>query len=416
MDTAAGQEWRATSARVSVIAGAIAMAVLVLILLANQTRWLASLPGVGTHLQIEGRGLGLMVGPFAAVVGAVAGFLGRASRRRRAAVAGSWLSVVAFLGFAAAGFSLPYFTYVRGLAWSPDGTRIAYSQNEAGVWVVSADGSSEPAQLAADGSAPVWSPDGSTIAYTASGQNLQTEIWAARADSSSEPTQLAADGSAPAWSPDGSTIAYVATVAFDGIARGELWLMDADGGNPRQLMTLLSARDQEVQSPAWSPDGTQVAFVGVPLGEGVPSIWVVDTDGENLRQVTAEGAAPDWSTDGRQIAFSVPPRVGAWGTVWVIDAAGTGRTQVPCEAQGDPQWTPEGQIAVDCRDGMYLVNPDGTDRQVLLGAGEGKPLAVESTRALSPDGTRVAYATGAGTRTDLVVHTIDDSTQITLIH
>ena len=61
------------------------------------------------------------------------------------------------------------------------------------------------------------------------------------------------------------------------------------------------------------------------------------------------------------------------------------------------------------------MNPDGTDRHVLLAEGEGKPLATESARVLSPDGTRVAYATGAGKRTDIVVHTIDGSTQITLI-
>jgi hypothetical protein len=83
-------------------------------------------------------------------------------------------------------------------------------------------------------------------------------------------------------------------------------------------------------------------------------------------------------------------------------------------AQGDPRWTPDGGIAVDRRDGMVLMNPDGTDRRVLLAMGEGKPLAVERARVISPDGTRLANATAAGWSTDSVVHTIDDSTQIPL--
>ena len=61
------------------------------------------------------------------------------------------------------------------------------------------------------------------------------------------------------------------------------------------------------------------------------------------------------------------------------------------------------------------MDADGSNRQVLTGA-EGKPLAYESSRVLSPDGTRVAYVTGAGIKSDIVVTTIDGSSQITLIH
>ena len=191
--------------------------------------------------------------------------------------------------------------------------------------------------------------------------------------------------------------------------------MDADGGNPCQLVQLLSTQEQEAGSPAWSPDGTQIAFDGAPLGEGTQSIWVVDADGENLRQVTTDGSAPAWSPDGRQIAYVGPSSTG-WGTLWVTNVDGSGGTTLSSDTWGIPQWLPDGRVAFDCPEGLCVVDASGTDRQVLLAGGEGKPLAIESARVISPDGTQVTYATGAGWRTDIVVHTIDGSTQITLIH
>ncbi|MGB8022053.1 MAG: hypothetical protein WCF04_12550 [Candidatus Nanopelagicales bacterium] len=411
VEPASEQEWRATCSRASVISGVIGLVVLALVVVANMTSWMDGLPGLATQFQIEGSGLGLLVGAFAAVVGVVTGFLGRKSRRRRAAVAGSWLSAVAFLGFAAAGFSLPYYPFVRGLAWAPDSTRIAYAQDQAGIWVVDADGSSEPTQLTASGESPDWSPDGTTIAYT---EDWGGAIWMVSADGSSEPTQLVSSGGSPDWSPDGTTIAYVANVASGQEQGGELWVMDADGADPRQLTHLLSTQGAEVRSPSWSPVGTQLVLVGVPLVEGAESIWIVDADGGNLRRI-ADGFAPDWSPDGRRIVHATYPGGGPRNDYWVINADGTGRTQLPGEIWSDPQWTADGRLTFDCPEGMCVMDADGSDRAVLLAGSEGKPLAMESARVLSPDETRVAYATGAGIRSDIVVHTIDGSTQITLI-
>ncbi|NLX08357.1 MAG: L,D-transpeptidase family protein [Chloroflexi bacterium] len=101
---------------------------------------------------------------------------------------------------------------------------------------------------------PVCSPDGQTVVY-ASDSSGSYQLYLQRFDQS-EPIQLTdSEGVnfAPAFSPDGSTIAFVSTRS-DGIPT--IWLMDADGGNPRQVTTDLG-RDT---SPAWGPDGRQLLF------------------------------------------------------------------------------------------------------------------------------------------------------------
>lgn len=397
------------------IAGAIALAALVLVIVANQTSWLDRLPWLATQFQMERSGRGFVWGAIAAVVGLVTSFLGRKSRRRPTALVGLGLSLVAFGGFAVTGFSLPYYPFVRGLAWSPDGARVAYAQDNAGIWVVNSDGSAEPTQLTPSSSWPLaWSPDGTKIAYLDYAQG-HDQIWVVSAGGSSKPAQSIADGSSPAWSPDGKQIAYVANIGSEQEPRAALWLMDADGGQARQVIQLLTAHSEEVRGPAsWSPDGSQLVFVGVPLEEGPESIWMVAADG-NLHRIAA-GTAPAWSPDGTRIVYGTYPGQGPWNDYWVIKADGTGRTQLPGGNQSDPKWTADGRLAVDCTEGLCIMDADGGNRTVLLPGSEGKPLAAESARVLSPDGTRVAYVTGAGVRSDIVIHTFAGSSQITLIH
>jgi dipeptidyl aminopeptidase/acylaminoacyl peptidase len=113
--------------------------------------------------------------------------------------------------------------------------------------------------------------------------------------------QLTFDGRSnhPAWSPDGTKIAFS--------RRGNIFVMSAGGTNIRQVTTL--GRSYQ---PAWSPDGKRLLFVHVPLGKP-GDIWVVPSKGGTQRRLTYDASStcgdshPVWSPLGGKIAYDQTP-------------------------------------------------------------------------------------------------------------
>ena len=131
---------------------------------------------------------------------------------------------------------------------------------------------------------------------------------------------------APQISPDGQRILY-SRLWIDQMKdrrASMLWLMDANGGRPRQLLEGGNAR--------WSPDGTRIAYLAE--ADGKPQLWVRYMDAEGLRvQVTRGVEAPGdfrWSPDGKQLAFTMfvaePP---SWSVVLPSPPAGAKWTDPP---------------------------------------------------------------------------------------
>lgn len=134
-------------------------------------------------------------------------------------------------------------------AWSPDGSMIAFSGSngsDRNLYVMSSDGSDDPAPVASLGEELAWSPDGDWIAFM-SQMGGDAEIWAVRPDGSGllNLTTNAADDFAPAWSPDGTRIVFHSTRGSGGL---ELYVMDANGGNQQPLVTATGGF-----SPDWQP-------------------------------------------------------------------------------------------------------------------------------------------------------------------
>lgn len=175
-------------------------------------------------------------------------------------------------------------------AWAPDGESIAFSSfafSSGDIFVMNADGT-DPVNLMPDsegGFDPAWSPDGNRIAFA-----RDFEIWVMDADGSdpiqltqvSEPPAVAYE---PAWSPDGSRIAFTFDASADS---GFISVMDADGSN----LTRLIGNQFFAGRPSWSPDGSRIAYYG--SGVGGLKIFVAGSDGSNPVSI-AEGSYPAWA-------------------------------------------------------------------------------------------------------------------------
>jgi putative hemolysin len=192
------------------------------------------------------------------------------------------------------------------LSWSPDGKHIACPRG-GDIYVMDADGSN-PRNLTNYGAGdqePDWSPDGQHIAFSSNragriaGQAYAMDIFVMNADGSDPRnlTESATSDTSPAWSPDGSHIAFQSD--RDG-GWPEIYVMAADGSNPRNLTN----HESYDGNPAWSPDGRTIAFDSERDGDR--EIYLMGADGSNLRRLTdREGmdGLPTWSPDGRYIAF-----------------------------------------------------------------------------------------------------------------
>jgi TolB protein len=193
-------------------------------------------------------------------------------------------------------------------ALSADGTRIAFVRSNGagtGIWVMGVDGSglrqitSNPKWM---DESPSWSPDGTQIAFARGiAPGRLRRIYVVNVDGTGlEPlTDPDWDRFEPAWSSDGSQIAFATAGPGTIEASGQppqIWVMSADGSRQRQLTSVPAG----AWRPAWSPDGSQIAF-----DDGGDGMYVIDVDGSGLRKLGPPGGFyPTWSPDGDRIAFT----------------------------------------------------------------------------------------------------------------
>jgi len=229
-------------------------------------------------------------------------------------------------------------------AWSPDGSRIAFSRGDGsgdgGIYVMDADGTNL-VRLASGGGSPTWSPDGRTVAF-ACWVPPDTGVCAVGTDAggSGLDTLFARQGQMmyPAWSPDGTRIAFTSDwnlwdIWFD------IWTASPDGSQFVALQghTPLVPNFYSQYQPAWSPDGQRIALMECPgtYDCNPNAITVMNADGsDRVHVVVASGYAhPTWSPDGQTIAFA------SANSIQWVSADGSQRGRI-IENGTSPAWRP----------------------------------------------------------------------------
>ncbi|MGH7921284.1 MAG: S9 family peptidase [Candidatus Dormibacteraceae bacterium] len=310
-------------------------------------------------------------------------------------------------------------------AWSPDGTRIAFTRHRAGgdptnrprhtLHVLPVDGIGETVTIAERNEAiknPVWSPDGSAIAFNSRVRGPRYEPESERAQEPrridrlfsrlngegwtiDRPTHvflLPADGGAPprqltdgpeafgpvTWSPDGRRLVFQSArhPHADLDRKDDLWSIAVDPAAEDRPEPLRLTRTEGAHTmPSFHPDGQRLAFYLKPVDVGYHhgQLWVLDLARETCTRMAGDldrnlsagdGSAPAW--DGDDLLTSVEDR----GTVQLLRIAADGSMTRPVAG---PRWVTgwsfrEGALAFTAMDGSHPTElfclHQGAERQV----------------------------------------------------
>lgn len=342
--------------------------------------------------------------------------------------------------------------------WSPDGTELGYSSlrgTSLGLWATTLAGGGERALRHTTGriDAPSWGPKGqladvvldkdgshleldgkivsaaenvfpfrvswlpggtdffyvsdglirrrsglrtTTVAFSATLDAVRPTYTHAKRDFDSTAPRRALGILKPTLSPDGSRIAFVAL--------GDLYVVPTTGGTPANL-----TRDHAMEAdPAWSPDGTKLAYTS-DKGGGLPQLWIRYLKSGAAHRVTNMDTQPlgaAWSPDGKRIAFiDVDGRWGVAGVCVVDVASGTvTRLQASLPQPGEPSWSADGKyVAISLSKLFSKSFREGTNQVYVIPAdGKGEPvwrvpdanMSIDTRGgggpAWSPDGTKMA--------------------------
>jgi TolB protein len=236
---------------------------------------------------------------------------------------------------------------------------------------------------------PAWSPDGRLVAFVmnvAPGSDPDTidtnmEIFVVRSDGTGlrRLTEHPGLDTNPAWSPDGSRIAFTRWPdgpASEGGNRVAIWAMNSDGSHLERLTYGPGIADQAT----WSPDGEQIAFSRYVKSKDAYAIFTTEAHAGEVRRFHAvtdarygvSSTSPSWSPDGARIAFVRDEDQNRLGdsALYLVDPQG-GNLQRGTKQQGpyhDPTWSPHGpSIAFIRGDRIWVLRPNGTERTLAAG-------------------------------------------------
>ncbi|MFE4867441.1 amidohydrolase family protein [Streptomyces sp. NPDC056682] len=361
------------------------------------------------------------------------------SRRQLLAAAGAAGAVTAVapvpaLAGSRTGLSLSFTAATNGSAsLSPAGDRLIAEVQDVLWSLPRGGGKAEPLTPAGlEPTRPVHAPDGSLIAFCAY-KGGGYHIWTMRPDGSQmrQRTDGPWDDRGPAWSPDGTRIAFASERGGDPVTGSpyRIHVLDLRTGQLTRV-TGLPGQDGPLQDgpwedfdPTWSPDGRRILFVrgtalSTPFGLGMDAKTIAAVAAQGTGAVTTEHTddgnaqvmAPAVDRAGRRLAYLRTTAAPNASCVLVVDGK-------PVPVAGDvapvpPRWTPDGELLLTVDGHFTFVRPENpadattvpfdgvlpVDRpryqvkEYDLGEERVRPVRGIHLPALSPDGTRIAFA------------------------
>ncbi len=308
---------------------------------------------------------------------------------------------------------------------APDGLSYVYVKTIDGrmdIYHRKRDNDADPLNLTAgvpeDDSQPAISPDGKSLAFRSERGGGGIFIMSLKGGTARRISDM---GYNPAWSPDGRELA----VATEGIvdpgmrkSQSEIWILDVESGLKRRIVGSAGDMGNDGVQPSWSPDGSRIAYWGVPAEGARRILWTVASEGGKPSKLLDDGASnwnPVWAPDGVWLYFG-SDRSGSMN-LW--------RMRVD-QRSGDRKGEAEPVTIPAMASGFWSFSSDG--RQMIYASNESKsniesyPLDPATLRAgdtrtavtrgshmvlsgaVSPDGTRIAYHAALPHEDLFVVH------------
>lgn len=284
--------------------------------------------------------------------------------------------------------------------------------NGGDIFTMNSDGSDvkQLTTFAANGGAACcgfWSPDGRQLVFAAQPAGAPAyQLWMMNGDGSNQ-RQLLNDPNGfdlyPSFSPDGRQIVFT---RFNAVFQGAIYRIAADGTGLTALADFSSDPDISDFDPVYSADGKTIAFDSILRSGLIWAVFLMNADGSHIRPLSPawlEAAMPDWSPDGEKMIFSTRaayPQNTLTREIWAMrtDADDAKPEQITFPGSSNdwgPVWSPQGDAIAFERD-----SADGSTFSIYVKtlAGSGEQMVFQGTRSRTLDSSSAMRTGLAGKR------------------